>query len=78
MKIPQTILRTMVLAAGLSMNAGCKEAPLINRAQPTAQNPSPQTAPQQTSQPNVANPKAPDPEHPRRISHDYCPPCGRG
>lgn len=79
MKIDKLILKNMLIVAGLSLAFGCKNTPVTDSAQSNTTAKPAEILPEQTqSLPNETKPNLNDPVFPRKYSHDYCPPCGKG
>ena len=79
MKINKVTLKNMLIVAGLSIVIGCKNTPVSNSAHPNTPANLTKSSPEQTLPlPNKTKPSSPVPNHSLNISHDYCPPCGRG
>ena len=79
MKINNLTLKSMLVATGLSLALGCESKPVVETKQTiTPTKPTEISTKPTDTLSNGSKPIAPTPISPRRITYDYCPPCGRG
>lgn len=79
MKIDKLILKNMLIVAGIFLVVGCENKLVTDSDQPNTPTKPSEISPEQTQPlPNETKTNSPVPKQSENISHDYCPPCGRG